>query len=162
MLNGENEKDDTIRIQNIILSKCQKDDGSPVKFGKPREAIYNFIVVNLSEIHLGMVDRNDCILAIYGDSSVPLHCRRGVFGMWQSLSNVATAREKEIYEKLNHFRETINAVIFVRYVKDSGFLDGLFIDRELEYFMIPGRLISEDDANSITRRLSSFLRAWND
>jgi len=57
ILNGEDERDDTIRIQNLILSKCQKDDGTPIKFGKPEKDTYNFIVVNLSEIHLGMVDK---------------------------------------------------------------------------------------------------------
>lgn len=161
LLNGEDEKDDTVRIQNLILSKCQKDDGPPVKFSEPKEGLYNFIVINLSEIHLGMVDRYDCILSMYGDSSVPPHCRRDIFGMWQSLSDNPSDKEKEFYDKFKHFRDTIHGTLFVRYVKNSGILDGMYIDRELEYFMITNsNLIKDEEYNSIEGKLSSFLKAW--
>lgn len=160
-LNGEDEKDDTVRIQNLILSKCQKDDGTPVKFSEPKEGLYNFIVINLSEIHLGMIDRYDCILSMYGDSSVPPHCRRGIFGMWQSLSDSPSDKEKEINDKFNHFRNTIHGILFVRYVKDSGILDRMYIDRELEYFLITNNnVINEEEAKSITGNLFSFLKGW--
>ncbi len=158
LLNGEDDKNDTIRIQNLILSKCQKDDGTPVKFSEPKEGLYNFIVINLSETHLGMVDRGDCILSMYGDSSVPPHCRRGIFGMCQSLSDNPSDKEKEFYDKFTHFRETIHGTLFVRYVKNSGILDRMYIDRELEYFMITNsNLINEEDAKAIEGKLSSFL-----
>lgn len=162
-LNGEDDKNDTIRIQNLILSKCQKDDGTPIKFGEPKEELYNYIVLNLSEIHLGMVDKYDCILSMYGDSSVPPHCRRGMFGLCQNLSDNPSEEESDLYNKFSHFRETIHGALFVRYVKNSGILDGMYIDRGLEYFMVTNsNLMKEEDGKAIEKNLSSFLKAWQD
>ena len=160
-LNGEDEQDDTVRSQNLILSKCQKDDGTPFKFSEPKEGLYNFIVINLSEIHLGMVDRYDCNLTMYGDSSVPPHCRRGIFGMYQNLSGNPSDKEKEFSDKFKHFRETIHGILFVRYAKNSDILGGIYIHRELEYYMATNtNLINEEDATTIERKLSSFLKSW--
>lgn len=162
-LNGEDEKNDTIRIQNLILSKCQKDDGTPIKFGEPREGLYNFIVINLAEIHLGMVDKYDCVLSMYGDSSVPPHCRRGMFGLCQNISDNPSEEESDLFNKFSHFRKTIHGVLFVRYVKDSGILDGMYIDRDLEYFMVTNNnLMKEEDGKAIEENLSSFLPAWQE
>jgi len=47
-LNGEDEKKETERLQNTILSKCQDAEGKPVKFREPVEGNYNFIVINIS------------------------------------------------------------------------------------------------------------------
>ncbi len=110
-LNGEDEARETIRLQNLILSKCQRTDGTPIKFKTPEEGTLNFIVINLSELHLGMIDKLDCLLTMYGDKSVPSFCRLGIFGMWQDLIEISTKEEKALHEKFQYFRETIAAYL---------------------------------------------------
>ena len=73
MLKGEQERDETFRLQNLILSKCQDDHGKPIKFFEVRANAYNFIVVTVSEIHLGMCDKYDCVLLVGGDPSPYAH-----------------------------------------------------------------------------------------
>jgi len=136
LLNGEDESDETVRLQNLILQKCQNENGNPIKFYAKESHFFNFIVINISELHLGMIDKADCFLAMYGDLNVPHFYRRGIFGMWQDLSKISSEIEKRCYAKFQYFRETIHGVLFVRYVKGSGYLDRMYIDRELEYFAI--------------------------
>ena len=96
-----------------------------------------------------------------GESNAPLGCRLGIFGMWQNLPYNATDQEQEYYLKFKHFRETINGVIFVRYVKNSGILGRLYIDRELEYSpLINNSILKEDESELIIEKLSSFLKTW--
>lgn len=158
-LNGNHERDENIRLQNLILSKCQDKNGNPLKFAMNKDVI-NAIVVNISELHLTMIDKFDCLLTIYGDNAVPFFCRRGLFGLWQLLSQNSIEQEKELYRKFEHVRESIHAILFVRHVKHSGYLDRLFIDRELEYFLIGNNnLLQKRDYKQITEKLC-FLRTW--
>lgn len=158
-LNGSHERDENIRLQNLILSKCQDKNGNPIKFALGKDFI-NAIVVNVSELHLNMIDKFDCLLTTYGDNAVPFFCRRGLFGLWQQLSQNSAEQEKELYRKFGHVRESIHAILFVRHVKHSGYLDRLFIDRELEYFLIGNNnLLLRGDIEQITEKLS-FLRTW--
>lgn len=161
LLNGEDEADETVRLQNIILSKCQKPDGTPIKFYKPTDGNLNFIAINLSELHLGMIDKYDCLLTLLGDRSVPLFYRRKIFGMWQELPENLQEKEQEYYEKFQNFREVIHGVLFVRYVKDSGYLNRMYIDRELEYFAIlNNNLVPQETCDLVIKKLSSFLKVW--
>jgi hypothetical protein len=160
-LGAEDELDETIRLQNLILSKCQKPDGTPINFHKPTSNVINLISVNLSELHLTMVDKYDCWLTMYGDPSVPAFARRGIFGMWQHLPDKPSETEAQYFEKFRYFRETIHGVLFVRYVRDSGSLSKMFIDHELEYFAILNtNLLQERTSRLVTERLSSILKKW--
>lgn len=162
LLNGDDEAKETARIQNLILEKCQKTDGTPIKFHAPVNGALNFIVINISELHLGMIDKYDCLLTMYGDMSVPLFCRRGVWGMWQDLSENSSEDERKIYNKFQHFRETIHGVLFVRYVKNSGYMNKMYIDRELEYFAIlNNNLLAQKTADLVIEKLASFLPEWS-
>ena len=160
-LNGNNERDETIRLQNLILSKCQDKNGNPIKFAVGNDFI-NMIVVNVSELHLNMIDKFDCILTTYGDHAVPFYCRRGVSGLWQQLSQNSSEQDKELYRKFGHVRESIHGILFVRHVKNSGYLDRLFIDRELEYFIVGNHNLLQKSYIERTLEKLSFLRAWTE
>jgi hypothetical protein len=161
-LGGDDDFEETIRLQNLMFSKCQRSDGTPIKFRKSINDTLNFIAVNLSELHLGMVDKYDCRLTMYGDNGVPLFCRRGVFGMWQDLSHASSEAERKYFSKFRYFRETIHGVLFVRFVRDSDTLKGMFIDRELEYFAIlNSNLLSESTSRLVGERLKTFLKKWS-
>lgn len=163
LLNGNDETDEAIRIQNLILSKCQTSDGKPTKFYTVKDGTLNFIVLNISELHLGMIDKADCFLPMYGDKNIHFLYRRGIFGMWQSSPLYNSEIEQKLYEKFRHFRETIHGVLFVRYVKGSGYFNNMFIDRELEYFAIlNNNILSKKTSDRIGLELASFLPHWPD
>lgn len=163
LLNGNDETDEAIRIQNLILSKCQTTDGTPTKFFTVKDGELNIIVLNISELHLGMIDKADCFLPMYGDRNVTFLYRRGIFGMWQASPLPNSEIEQKCYEKFRHFRETIHGVLFVRYVKGSGYLNKMFIDRELEYFAIlNNNLLSKETSDLVGKELASFLPSWLD
>lgn len=155
---GEEEQQETIRLQNSILSKCQDKGGTPIKFGH-EEGCYNFIVVFVSALHLGMIDKADCLLAMYGDEGVPPIFRRGVFGLCQQLSEDATEEKRQYYDKFDHFRKTIHGVLFVKNASRGGD-PCYFVDLELQYFLIGNNTILEkEEGNSVIEKLS-FLRPW--
>jgi hypothetical protein len=161
VLDGEDERDDTVRLQNLVLSKCQDERGRPIKFGPPKRWRYNFIVANVSELHLTMVDKPDCILAMYGDTGVPMLFRRGVFGLCEQLSQTSSEDQEKYHGKFCHFRETIHGVIFVRFAKGSV-LEGMYIDGELEYFLVANpHLLDKSEFELISKGLSAFLRQWD-
>lgn len=163
LLNGKDESDESVRLQNLILQKCQNENGKPIKFYAKENHFFNFIVINVSELHLGMIDKADCFLTMYGDLNVPHLYRRGVFGMWQDLPENSSEIEKRCYAKFQYFRETIHAVLFVRYVKGSGYLNKMYIDRELEYFAIlNNNLVAKETADLVIGELASFLTEWPD
>lgn len=161
LLDGADEKLETIRLQNLILSKCQKDDGEPIKFGHVNANNLNFIVVNISELHLGGIDDADCVLTLYGDRCMNPFYRRGIFGMWQKLNDKPTVEEKEYSVRFQHFRNTIHGVMFTRYMKGSGMMSKMYFDRELEYFPILNtNLLDKETCISIYIQLGSFLHKW--
>jgi len=157
---GKDEQQEIIRLQNLILSKCQDEEGNPIKFGQ-KEGSYNFIVVFVSALHLTMIDKFDCLLAMYGDEGVPLSIlRRGVFGLCQQLSVHATEENRQYYEKFNHFRETIHGVLFVKNASRGGDSNYL-VDLELQYFLLGNNTILEKKVgDAIIEKLSSFLLTW--
>ncbi len=163
LLDGNDETDEAIRIQNLILSKCQTTDGKPIKFHTPKEGELNLIVLNISELHLGMIDKADCFLPMYGDRKLPYLYHRGIFGMWQVSPIYNSEIEQKCHDKFRHFRETIHGVLFARYVKGSGYLNKMYIDRELEYFAIlNNNLLSNETAELVGKELASFLQYWSD
>jgi len=162
LLNGQDEIDETIRLQSFILSKCQDDNGKPIKFYKVTEGVYNFVVVNVSELHLNMIDREDCELAMYGNTNLSIYYHgHNILGLCQQLGKDASDDEKRHYHKFQHFRETIHGVLFVKFAKknDDFLLSNMHIDRELEYFPTRNEyLLQKQDFDLIAERLSSFLK----
>jgi len=145
----------------LILSKCQDKEGNPIKFDHEKGG-YNFIVVFVSALHLGMIDKEDCRLAMYGDKGVPQIFRRGVFGLCQQLSEHATEEERQYYEKFGHFRKTIHGVLFVKNASRGGDPNYL-VDLELQYFLVGNNTIfGKEERGAIIENLSSFLRTWSD
>lgn len=158
---GEEEQRETIRLQNLILSKCQDKEGNPIKFGH-EEGGYNFIVVFVSALHLGMIDKADCLLAMYGDEGVHSIFRRDVFGLCQQLSEHATEEKRQYYEKFNHFRETIHGVLFVKNAARGGDPNYLF-DLQLQYFLARNNnILEKEEGDAIFEKLLSFLLTWSD
>ncbi len=158
---GEEEQQETIRLQNSILSKCQDKEGNHIKFGH-EEGSYNFIVVFVSALHLGMIDKNDCMLAMYGDKSVATPFKRGIFGLCEQLPKGAPKQIKEYYDKFKHFRETIHGVLFVKNVARGGDPNYL-VDLELQYFPVGNNnMLEKEEDNAIIEKLSSFLLTWSD
>jgi hypothetical protein len=161
-LNGEDEKKETERLQNTILSKCQDAEGKPVKFREPVEGNYNFIVINITELQMGGIDKFDCILAMYGDKHVPEFCRRGIFGMWQELQQTDSSNEEKLYQKFQYFRKTIHGVLFVRQERKCGYLGNIYLGWELEYFpILNNNIISRDKYNFIYTKLGLLQQKWS-
>ncbi len=109
-----------------------------------------------------MVDKADCILVMYGGSSVPPAFRLKIFGLCQELPGNASGPDKKYYKKFEHFRKTIHGVLFVKFAKETGQIDDLFIDRELECFLVENNnIVREEESGSITRILENFLNKWS-
>jgi len=160
-LDGQEQREEIFRLQNRIMEKVQDESGNPIRFREPGEGVYNFIVVNVSEIQLRMFDKWDCLLTMYGDAAVPEFFRMGIFGLCQPLRPDSSDGEKALYDKFGHFRETIHGVLFVRFGKD-GSLGRLHIDKELEYFLIGNNsLLKKEESDLIGGRLGSFLKKWS-
>jgi hypothetical protein len=82
--------------------------------------------------------------------------------MWQDLHENSSEIEIKYYNKFQHFRETIHGVLFVRYVRGSGYMNNLYIDRELEYFAIlNNNLVPKETADFVLGELASFLPEWS-
>jgi hypothetical protein len=163
MYGGNEQRQEIIRLQNLILSKCQDPEGNPIKF-RLEEGSYNFIVVFVSGLQLGMIDKDDCKLSMFGDASVDPFCRRSVFGLCQQLPDHAPEERKELYKKFNHFQKTIHGVLFVRNFPPlsdpSGRNPHYFIDLKLQYFLLRNEnILDEKDYTTILNKLS-FLQPW--
>lgn len=156
---GEEEQTEITRIQNLVLSKCQYK-GDPIKFEAGKGA-YNFIVVFVSALQLGMIDKADCILTMYGDRSVPIHCRRGVFGLCQELTKDASEAQVRYSEKFAHFRKTIHGVLFVKDVSVGGD-SNYFVNLDLQYFFIGNNAIFKDEDCTDLNKKIAFLPSWTD
>jgi hypothetical protein len=63
---GDDERKDIIRVQQVILEKVQKEDGTPTKFFSGKQGTINIVSVDISQIILGMFDHDDCLLVGQG------------------------------------------------------------------------------------------------
>jgi len=158
-LDGNDDKQEIIRLQNLLLSKCQDATGMPIKFRETKEGIYNFIVVNISEIQLTMFDEWDALLTAYGDPKVPYYYRLGIFGLFQKLNVKSNVNKENLYNKFKHFRETIHGILFIKFSKSN--LEKLYIDRNLEYLpILNNNLVLNEERKLIEARFDLFLKRW--
>jgi len=130
-MNGNHNHDSIIRLQNVIVSKVQKKDGTPTKFLRIDKDIVNIVVIDVSELILGAIDLHDCLLATHGDPYVEEVYRQGIFGLFQeSLSGYPKVIE-QIAKSYEHIRSTLHGVLFLFKAKNSGLLN-----YNLEHYMI--------------------------
>jgi len=121
-MNGEDEQDEILRLQNIVLSKVESK-GKPIKFVRTGDGVVNIVVVCISDILLGTPDVQDCLLATYGDPEVPAECRRDVFGLFQSLTAEYPEHIQKAAANFAHIKATVHAVLFLFKPQGAGVLD---------------------------------------
>ena len=102
---GNDERQDIIRVQQAILEKVQKRDGTPTKFLNLHEDAVNLVAVDISQIILGMFDSDDCKLVTLGDPSVPSVNRRGIFGLFQEPRPEYPAHIQSLAQAYSHISE---------------------------------------------------------
>lgn len=130
-LGGNDDRADTLRLQRLILSKAQDSEGNLIKFSLGGPDDYNIIVVEVSDLHLGMIDHFDCMLVTYGDPMVPEFARRDIFGLFQEDRHDHPALIHEFVAKFSMFRSTIHGILFLwKHHKSYP------SDFELEFFLV--------------------------
>lgn len=157
-LDGTGEREEILRLQSNILSKIQDRNGKPIKFFSNEQGTYNIVVAELSEIILGAVDRNDCMLTAYGDPYVEEFARRNIFGLFQEPKSSYPAHILSIADRFSRFRKTIHGILFVAKHSNSS---PLVFDL-MYYFIRNMNLVSESEAVILTQDIRSALQPWAD
>ena len=131
MNSKHDELDAIVRLQNVILSKVQKNDGTPTKFLRVADNIANIVVVDVSDLILGAIDVYDCLLATHGDPAVDEIYRRGIFGLFQDAAPSYPTQIQTIATSYEHVRNTLSGVLFLFKKRNCGVLD-----YKLEHYMM--------------------------
>jgi len=157
-LNGTGEQEEIVRLQSNILSKTQDRNGQPIKFFSNEQGTFNIVVAELSEIILGAVDKDDCMLAAYGDPYVRESVRRKIFGLFQEPESSYPTHILSIADRFSHFRKTIHGILFtVRHSNSTP----LVLD--LMYYFVPNmNLVSRSDAVILNQDIRTALQPWTD
>lgn len=121
-MDRQDEQDEVIRIQNKVLDKVQDKHGNPIKFFSTAADAVNIVVVDATDSILGTIDAHDCMLAIHGDPSVKVVCRRQVFGLFQQVKAGDPPRIHDLAAKYEHIRKTLHGVLFLFKKPDTGIL----------------------------------------
>ncbi len=154
-MDGQDEHDAIVRLQGVILSKVQKRDGTPTKFLRVAPDIVNLVVIDVSELILGAIDLDDCLLATHGDPAVRDENRRGIFGLFQEPLAEYPERIQAVAKTFEHMRRTLSGVLFLFRSRGSGVLD-----YQLEqYLMWNPRLIDQDRAKAICAEVEVAIPA---
>lgn len=158
-LDGRDRQGKIVRLQNLILSKCQDKNGNPHKFPQSSE-IYNFIVMYVSGEIDGHIYDHDCIFTMYGDSNG--FGTRLIFGLCELLIENTPKHFTIYYEKFKHFRETIHGVLFAKNASPpKRFYGNLILDLDLEYYLIRNNnLVDKDKFDEICGELNGILKGW--
>jgi hypothetical protein len=147
--NGADEQREVLKLQGIVLSKVQEKSDKPIKFLKVDSSVVNIVAVCVSDILLGTADKNDCIIATYGDPAVPEYCRRGVFGLFQDELLGYPPEILVVAKRFAHLKATIHAVLFLFRPRGSGILD-----YDLQQVLVWNRgLIMEPRARSVSEQV---------
>jgi hypothetical protein len=119
---GEDEKQDIVRVQQAILEKVQKKDGTPTKFLTTHEDAINIVAVDISQIILGTFDPDDCRLVTLGDPSVQPVSQRGIFGIFQAPLPAYPEYIQSLAKSYAHIRRTLHGVLFLfKHPKSESF-----------------------------------------
>jgi hypothetical protein len=150
---GDDERQDIVRVQRVVLEKVQKKDGSPTKFLMVRQDAINLVAVDISQIILGAFDVDDCKLVTLGDPSVSEINRRGVFGLFQDTQPAYPTLIQSIAQSFDHIKKTLHGVLFLfRLPKTELF--NFSIERFLAW---NPSLIKEDTASEICKEIETAL-----
>lgn len=148
---------ESIYTQGKIRSKVQiNKDGliEPIKFPIPNVNMINGIVMDVTQLHLGMFDEDDAIEIICGAEHVPAHNRLGVFGMASQLPKNPSQAIQQAYKENTVFRERIHFVLFAWDKRRSQ----RYLDADHRYFFVVNpNLISEESARRLWREMGRFL-----
>jgi hypothetical protein len=112
-LDGDDEKRDIIRLQQVIMEKVQKRDGTPTKFVAEHPGAVNLVAVDVSSIILGMFDQDDCKLVTLGDCSVQPAFQRGIFGLFQEPDSRLPQEIQAVADGFAHIRSTLHGILFL-------------------------------------------------
>lgn len=150
---GDDEKQDIIRVQQAILEKVQKKDGTSTKFLTRDQRTINILAVDISQIILGMFDSHDCLLVTGGDPSVQPVYSRGIFGLFQEPVPKDPDYIQSLGQSYAHVRKTLHGVLFLfRRPKTES------LDYSVERFLARNpSLISEDSARAICKEIEPAL-----
>ncbi len=129
-----------------------------MKFFSSARGDYNIVVVEVSELLLGMLDKHDTVLATYGDGAVAPFARRGVLGLFQEPHPDDPSEFQEVADQFKHFRETVHGILFVRKRPKTN-----HVNFELEHFLVTNaRLVSTEEAARISEEINGVLLSWRD
>lgn len=150
---GEEESQEIIRLQQVILEKVQKRDGTPTKFLTMPPTAINLVAVDISSIILGAFDFDDCKLVTEGDPSVPEINRRGIFGLFQEAKLEYPSHIQSLAQLFVHVRNTLHGVLFLfRKPKTEHF------DYSVERFLgWNSALVEEETAREVCEELNKAL-----
>ncbi|OYV49606.1 MAG: hypothetical protein B7X10_01790, partial [Burkholderiales bacterium 21-58-4] len=152
-MNGQDEHDAIVRLQNVILSKVQKPDGTPTKFLYVAANVVNIVVVDVSDLILGTIDVHDCLLATHGDPAVAGVYRRGIFGLFQDPDPRYPAQIQKIAQSFEHIRNTLSGVLFSFKSSKASALDYNL----QQYMMWNSRLVDDGLAKDLLLEISRAL-----
>lgn len=141
---NEEIRNELVRIQSTLLSKCLDAQGSPIKFPSPNSG-YNLVVINFDEDLYGDIELSDCIQVLYGSNhpGVPREWRFHIAGLFQKIS--PNQLKPKLLKKFDYFRTTIHAVIASR--KRSEGLE--LLDLEYAMFLNPVFDFSDSELTKI-------------
>jgi hypothetical protein len=155
-LDGEADRADTLRLQRLILEKAVNPNGQLIKFGPDDANNYNIVAIEVSELHLGMIDDKDCVLVAYGDPEVPDYARRGLFGLFQAPRPEYPDHIQEVAATFAPFRDAVHALLFLRQMPPSH-----PIDYDLEYLLIGNRrMVTSAEAEQVASEFHRAMNVW--
>jgi hypothetical protein len=156
VLDGDDDRAETIRLQRLILEKAVNSRGELIKFQSDGAKSHNIVAIEVSELHLGMIDDVDCVLAAYGDPAVPDFARRQLFGLFQESRLEYPPYIHEIAARFAPFRRAVHAILFLRKVPP-----GSPIDYSLEYVLVHNRqLLTQEEATKIAQIFNGAMDVW--
>ena len=154
VLDGVDDLEQTLRLQHLILEKAVNSQGELIKFQPDSANSHNIVAIEVSELHLGMIDDADCLLACYGDPAVHPLMRRRLFGLFQEPSQ---EYPQHIAERFAPFRGSVHAVLFLRKVPPAS-----PINYRLEYLLIQNRkLMTSDEVKNIACYFNEAMDVWS-
>ena len=152
-MDGRDEHDAIIRLQSVIISKVQKRDGTPIKFLRVEPDIVNLVVIDVSDIILGMFDVADCLLVTHGDPAVNVEHRRGIFGLFQDPLPEYPEQIRTIAKTFDHIRSTLSGVLFLFRCRGSTVLDY----RVEQYLIWNPKMMDRERAKAICAEISAAV-----
>lgn len=156
ILDGADDRAETLRLQRLVLEKAVNPRGQLIKFSPGDTNTYNVIAIEVSELHLGMIDDLDCVLVAHGDPAVPDHVRRGLFGLFQESRPEYPDHIQQVAARFAPFRDAVHAVLFLRQVPPAH-----PINYRLEYILISNqRLVTRAEADQIAREFRGAMDVW--